>query len=91
LKFEEKHVPDSVVCKGVHNNIAKRDCHYAVHEKVLTEQKNFIIRQSGFNIKKHSITTISQTKIGLSARDTKRYICDDGISSFAFGHYSLIK
>ena len=29
----------------------------------------------------------STEKIGLSAFDTKRWICDDDISTYAFGHW----
>ena len=34
-----------------------------------------------------SVFTYSTEKIELSAFDTKRWICDDGISTYAFGHW----
>ena len=36
---------------------------------------------------KHNIYTFNNMKIALSAFDTKRWICDNGIETFAFGHY----
>ena len=35
----------------------------------------------------HEVFTYSTEKIGLSASDSKRWICDDGISAYAFGHW----
>ena len=35
----------------------------------------------------HRVFTCSTEKIGLSAFDTKRWICDGGISTYAFGHW----
>ena len=37
----------------------------------------------------HSIYTVHVTKVSLSAYDDKRYILDDGISSYAYGHYMI--
>ena len=36
---------------------------------------------------KHNIYTFNNMKIALSTFDTKRLICDNGIETFAFGHY----
>ena len=37
----------------------------------------------------HDIYTVNVTKISLSAYDDKRFIQDDGISSYAYGHYAI--
>jgi len=37
----------------------------------------------------HSIYTVNVTKVSLSAYDDKRYILDDGVSSYAYGHYKI--
>jgi len=36
---------------------------------------------------KHEIYTMNLHKVSLSAYDDKRYIKDDGISSYAYGHF----
>ena len=38
----------------------------------------------------HDIYTVNVTKISLSAYDDKRFIQDDGISSYAYGHNAIV-
>ena len=44
-----------------------------------------------FRSTKHVVNTVKMTKLCLCAFDDKRYILDDGISTLAYGHYSLRK
>jgi hypothetical protein len=37
----------------------------------------------------HHLKIIDTLKTGLSANDTKRFICNDGITTIAFGHYDI--
>ena len=47
-------------------------------------QKMVIIRSE-----KHELYTQQTNKVALSAEDDKRVIMEDGISTPAYGHYSL--
>ena len=35
------------------------------------------------------MTTMEMNKVGLCCYDNKRYILDDGITSYAYGHYKI--
>ena len=37
----------------------------------------------------HDICTVNVTKVSLSAYDDKRYIQEDGITSYAYGHFRI--
>ena len=72
--------------KGVKDAVAK-DLSLDDYETCLTtlEQKEVNIKRVGSS--SHKIYTYNTDKIGLSAFDTKRWICDDGVHTFAFGHW----
>ena len=40
-----------------------------------------------FRSKHHHVQSITQNKTSLSCFDDKRWICEDGISTLAHGHY----
>ena len=47
------------------------------------ENMNFI------KSKKHNVNTIKVNKICLSCFDNKKYLLNDGITSYAYGHYKI--
>jgi hypothetical protein len=48
------------------------------------------IRSTTTKDNKHQLWTIEQKRIGLTPIDTKRYLLDDGINSYAYGHYKIV-
>ena len=78
--------------KDVKDSVAK-DLSLDDYETCLTtrEQKEVNIKRVGSSSHKIYtyiyIYTYNTDKIGLSAFDTKRWICDDGIHTLAFGHW----
>ena len=40
---------------------------------------------------KHQLYTMEINKVSLSAYDDKRWIKDDGVSSYAYGHCKVLK
>ena len=57
--------------------------------KTLTTKENQFVTQNIIASKKHTLCTINQTKVSLTAQDTKRYILNDGINTLAHGHYRI--
>ena len=82
-------VKNNKVCKGISKNIIKREL----------EHKNYLSCLLNSTISKHKMNTIRSdhhvvssyeiNKISLSCFDDKRYILDDGITSYAYGHYKI--
>ena len=71
--------------KSVKDNHLRFD-HYV---KTLTTLQNHYTIQNNIIAKKHTLYSVNQTKISLSAQDTKRYILSDGINTLAHGHYRI--
>ena len=46
--------------------------------------------QVNFRTDCHKIYTTRTTKTSLSAFDSKRYLLEDGVQSYAYGHYKTI-
>ena len=57
--------------------------------KKIVKLSAFCSEDNNIVSKKHTIQTINQTKIGLSAFDSKRYLLDDGVNTLAQGHYKI--
>lgn len=75
--------------KGINKTVLKRDINFSDYVEVLTEGKqNHNIMKSMRNYKQE-VYTIEQKKVSLSAYDDKRYILDDGISSYSYGHWRI--
>ena len=55
----------------------------------LLTKKNKYVTQNNIVSNKHCLYSVNQTKISLSAQDTKRYILGDGINTLAHGHYRI--
>lgn len=45
------------------------------------------VKQASIVAQKHSISTVMQNKVGLSAFYDKKYVLDDGIHSRSYGHF----
>jgi hypothetical protein len=80
---------ESKKAKGVNKMVVKNEIHLSDYKDVLELKR--ILKKSKNTIRsyKHQLYSISQNKIALSGIDTKRYIKDDGISSFSYGHYQI--
>ena len=48
-------------------------------------------KMKGFRTDLHQLYSFNYNKISLSCYDDKRYILDDGITSFAYGHYDSLQ
>ena len=81
---------NKVTAKGVKANVATKlsfnDYEYRLSS---LSPKRVDIKRIGSDLHR-AFTYCSTEKIGLSAFDTKRSICDDGISTYAFGHWKRV-
>ena len=75
--------------KGTKKYVVKKMIRHSDYKNVL--QKGCLLRHqmNMFRSQNHDLKTITVNKISLSAFDDKRYLQNDGISSYAYGHYKI--
>jgi hypothetical protein len=75
--------------KGVKKSTLKNDIIHRdyVHTLFSGETMRHLMRS--FRSENHQIYSLEQNKISLSAFDDKRYLLQDGITSYAYGHYRI--
>jgi hypothetical protein len=68
----------------VNNQITFND-----YMKCLFQNESLYAKQNLFRSEKHELYTIVQNKLCLSAKDDKRFIRNDGINTYAWGHKNI--
>ena len=74
-------------CKGVKKYVVEQKIKLETYKDILNNRDVFQVKQNGFISDHHEIFTQMQTKIALSCRDDKIYICDNNKDCYNFGHY----
>ena len=72
-------VESKLSCKGVtkrQNNLTVED-----FNSVLNSEETHMVKNSGFKVVQHHVTTYTQSKRGLTYQYLKRQVCDDGVST----------
>ena len=72
--------------KGMKKSVVKRKMRFQHYKRTLFEGTKHYEEMKTFRSKKHKINTVVQNKLALSNYDDKRWICDDGVTTFAHGH-----
>ena len=75
--------------KGVKKYVVKKDINHELYLQVLKTKKEEKHKMNSLRSYGHQIHNITQEKVSLSAFDSKRWICDDGINTIAFGHHTI--
>ena len=72
---------------GVKKKVAKRELLHSYYKATLTTHRDRIVTQKTLRSYNHTVSNITQHRIGLTAYDDKRYMLDDGITTRAYGHF----
>ncbi|GFS80934.1 uncharacterized protein NPIL_669441 [Nephila pilipes] len=66
-----------------------QDFNVELYKSVLNERLFLRHRQNILVTKDQGIKTVSQNKIGFTPFYDKKYLLDDGINCYPFGHYAI--
>ena len=78
-----------MTAKGIKKSYMKRHVRHSAFVDALRDKSRSTARFKTFKSINHVISTVDINKVCLSPFDCKRYILPDGISTLAYGHYSL--
>ena len=76
--------------KGIKKNVIKNEIKHENYKDTLFNNKQMHHKMKTIRSQKHQLGSYEINKVSLSCFDDKRYILDNGIESYAYGHY-LIK
>src|SRR6185436_9387240 len=76
--------------KGVKKYVIKKNLKHECYDKILTSGKNMFSKMKMIRSQKHRVYTLEQNKVSLSAYVDKRYFLEDGVQSYAYGHYRIM-
>ena len=75
--------------KGIKKNVIRNDMKHVNYNNVLLNNTQMRHKMRSIRSVKHQLGTYEINKISLSCFDDKRYIHDNGITSYAYGHYEI--
>ena len=75
--------------KGIKKNVIQKNLTHDNYKKVLLNNEQIHHSMKTIRSKNHQLGSFELNKISLSCFDDKRYIHENGITSFAYGHYKI--
>ena len=76
--------------KGIKKNIIKNDIIHNDYKDTLSNNKQMMHKMKTIRSENHQLGSYELNKVSLSCFDDKRYIHEDGRSSYAYGHKNII-
>jgi len=75
--------------KGIRKNVVKNEIKHQNYLDVLNNGITMHHQMNTIRSESHQINSYHLNKVSLSPYDDKRYILDDEITSYAYGHYLI--
>ena len=76
--------------KGIKKNVIKKDITHEDYKKTLFNNKQMYHKMKTIRSENHQLSSYELNKVSLCCFDDKRYIHDNGITSYAYGHKKII-
>ena len=75
--------------KGIKKIVIKKDIKHQDYKDTLFNKKQIHNKMNTIRSINHQLSSYNINKVSLSCFDDKRYILQDGIKSYAYGHYNI--
>ena len=67
------------------------DITFKDYKDCVFNRKTLVVEQKGIKSFNHELYTVKETKLALTSFNDKRYLLEDGINSYSYGHYTIPK
>ena len=75
--------------KGIKKNIIKKNITHENYKNTLFNAEQMIHKMKTIRSENHELGSYEINKVSLSCFDDKRYLNDDGLTSYAYGHHRI--
>ena len=75
--------------KGIKKNVIKNNIKHEDYKNTLINNEQMHHKMKTIRSQRHQLGSYEINKVSLSCFDDKRYIHDNGTSSYAYGHYKI--
>ena len=75
--------------KRIRKYVIKKNITHENYKQTLLENKQMYHRMKTIRSELHQLCSYDLNKVSLSCFDDKRYILEDGVSSYAYGHHKI--
>ena len=80
---------ENKTAKGIKRNVIKNDLNHRNYKETLFNNQQVHHKMKTIRSDKHQLNSYEINKVSLSAYDDKRFLHNDGINSYAYGHYKI--
>jgi len=87
---KQKEIEEVKTAKGIVKSVIKNEIKHEMYKNILEKGERMHSEMTVIRSSRHQLYTTVMNKVSLSAYDDKRYIHDDGIRSYAYGHYLIL-
>ena len=77
------------IAKGIKKSVIKNNIKHEDYKRTLINEEQMRHKMKTIRSNKHQLGSYEINKVSLSCFDDKRYIHDNGTSSYAYGHYLI--
>ena len=74
--------------KGIKRKVKNDHLHFSHYLDTFKNFHSFVVKQNLISSTSHTVRTVHQRKIGLTAFGTKRWQCEDTIHTHSHGHHA---
>ena len=78
------------IANGVKRKVKDEHLHFTHYLNALHSFQTFVSKQNLISSTANTVRTVHQRKVGLTAFDTKRWLCEDAIHTHSHGHPDIV-